>query len=178
MQAELHNGSSVQESSSPDFHGAIPALATSQDSPGENPELIVIDGSYGEGGGQIFRTTLSLAMCLRQAVRIENIRGGRKKPGLLRQHLTALRAAQQVCHAKVTGAELKSMTVTFLPRAIKAGTYTCDIGSAGSTTLVLQTLLPALLQVWHLISLIYPWGGGRGCSGLVRKLVNRPGLLF
>ena len=136
----------------PQAHGtaAAPATAASAD---EKPELLVIDGSYGEGCGQIFRTTLSLAMCLGQAVRIENIRGGRKKPGLLRQHLTALRAAQQVCRARVTGAELQSMTVTFAPRAIKAGSYTCDIGSAGSTTLVLQTLLPALLQVWHLVAL-------------------------
>lgn len=56
----------------------------------------------------------------------------------------------QVCHAKVVGAELGSMTVSFVPRAIKAGSYECDIGSAGSTTLVFQTLLPALLQVWQL----------------------------
>ena len=106
--------------------------------------MIVIDGSYGEGGGQIFRTTISLAMCLGLAVRIENIRAGRRKPGLLRQHLTALRAAQQVCRAEVSGAELGSMTVTFAPGAIEAGHYECAIGSAGSTTLVFQTLVPAL----------------------------------
>lgn len=91
-------------------------------------------------------------MCMGQAVRIEDIQAGRKKPGLLRQHLTALHSAQQVCNAKVTGAKLKAMTVTFVPHAIKAGSYECDIGSAVSTTLVLQTLLPALLQVWQVHS--------------------------
>ncbi|MGI9295025.1 MAG: RNA 3'-terminal phosphate cyclase [Pseudomonadales bacterium] len=107
---------------------------------------IVIDGSQGEGGGQIFRTALSLAVCLGRPVRIENIRAGRNKPGLLRQHLACLRAAQRICEAQVTGAELGSASVLFVPGSIKAGEYRFAIGSAGSTTLVFQTvLLPLLL---------------------------------
>ena len=103
--------------------------------------MTVIDGAQGEGGGQIFRSTLTLAMCLGKAVRIENIRAGRKKPGLLRQHLVCLKAAQEICDAEVSGAELGSSVVTFSPNEIKAGKYAFAIGSAGSTTLVFQTIL-------------------------------------
>ena len=111
----------------------------------ENTDIVVIDGSQGEGGGQIFRSTLTLSMCLGKAVRIENIRAGRSKPGLLRQHLVCLRAAQEVCEAKVIGAELGSPSVTFMPGEIRAGEYRYAIGSAGSTTLVFQTILLPLL---------------------------------
>ena len=107
--------------------------------------VVNIDGSFGEGGGQIFRSTLSLAMCLGQSVKIDNIRAGRKKPGLLRQHLTCLRAAKEVCDAKVTGDELGSSSVTFEPSSIKAGEYHFSVGSAGSSTLVFQTVLLPLL---------------------------------
>lgn len=109
-------------------------------------DMTVIDGSLGEGGGQIFRTSLTLAMCLGQPVRIENIRAGRGKPGLLRQHLMCLHAAAEICDAQVTGAELGSLHVTFVPGAIKAGEYRFAIGSAGSTTLVFQTILLPLLM--------------------------------
>jgi RNA 3'-terminal phosphate cyclase (ATP) len=108
-------------------------------------ELIVIDGSQGEGGGQIFRTSLSLAACLGKPVQIEHIRSGRKKSGLLRQHLTCLRAVQAICDATVLGDELGSEKVTFIPGAIKPGEYHFAIGTAGSTTLVLQTVLFPLL---------------------------------
>ena len=108
--------------------------------------IIVIDGSRGEGGGQILRTSLSLAMCLQQPVRIENIRAGRKRPGLMRQHLAGLRAATQVSAATVHGDELGSTQIEFRPDSIRAGDYRIAIGSAGSTTLALQTILPALLQ--------------------------------
>jgi RNA 3'-terminal phosphate cyclase (ATP) len=107
--------------------------------------LIQIDGSLGEGGGQIVRSSLSLAMVSGRGVRITNIRAKRRKPGLLRQHLTALNAAVEVCGAEVTGNVLGSQEVTFIPGAPCAGDYTFHIGSAGSATLVFQTVLPALL---------------------------------
>jgi RNA 3'-terminal phosphate cyclase (ATP) len=107
--------------------------------------MIEIDGSDGEGGGQILRSALSLSMCTDQAFRLRNIRAKREKPGLMRQHLTALQAAAAVCDAKVTGAEVGSGEITFRPGRVKPGDYQFAIGTAGSTTLVLQTVLPALL---------------------------------
>ena len=106
----------------------------------------IIDGSQGEGGGQILRSTLALSMCTGTPVRIENIRAGRKKPGLLRQHLACVRASKEITNAKVIGDELGSSAVEFRPGEIKAGTYEFAIGSAGSTSLVFQTVLPALLM--------------------------------
>lgn len=108
--------------------------------------MISIDGALGEGGGQILRTTLALAMCTGQAVRIVNIRAKRDKPGLLRQHLTALQAAAQICDARVEGDSIGSGEISFAPGVSKAGEYTFSVGTAGSTNLVLQTILPALLQ--------------------------------
>src|SRR5580704_8710177 len=107
--------------------------------------MILSDGSIGEGGGQILRTALGLSMVTGQAFRIENIRAGREKPGLLRQHLTAVNAAAEICGASVEGAVISSRGLSFSPGKVKAGEYTFSIGSAGSTTLVLQTVLPALL---------------------------------
>jgi RNA 3'-terminal phosphate cyclase (ATP) len=107
--------------------------------------MIEIDGSEGEGGGQILRSALSLSMCTDQAFRLKNIRAKREKPGLMRQHLTALQAAAAVCDARVTGAEVGCAEITFRPGTVKAGDYQFAIGTAGSTTLVLQTVLPALL---------------------------------
>ncbi len=110
--------------------------------------MIHIDGSYGEGGGQILRTSLSLAAITRQPLRIGRIRAGRQKPGLAAQHLTAVRAAAAICQAKVQGDVLGSMTLEFIPaRSVQAGQYTFDVtqarlgGSAGAITLVLQTIL-------------------------------------
>lgn len=108
--------------------------------------MLVIDGSQGEGGGQIFRSSLTLSMCLQKPVRIENIRAGRSKPGLLRQHLACLRASQAICAAEIAGDELGSTEVVFKPGQVKPGEYRFAIGSAGSTSLVFQTvLLPLLL---------------------------------
>lgn len=105
---------------------------------------IIIDGSEGEGGGQVLRTSLSLSAITGKPVRIENVRGRRKKPGLFRQHLTAFKAAAEICGARMEGAELKSSEIAFHPGEIKGGDYAFSIGSAGSTTLVAQTLLPIL----------------------------------
>ena len=108
--------------------------------------MIRIDGSKGEGGGQILRSALALSMVTGRPFQIEKIRAGRAKPGLMRQHLTAVLAAQRVCEAEVGGAEIGSAALTFTPRAVRGGEYAFAVGTAGSCTLVLQTVLPALLQ--------------------------------
>lgn len=107
--------------------------------------MLTIDGSYGEGGGQILRTALGLSLVTGTPFRIEKIRAGRKHPGLMRQHLTAVNAAAQVGRAEVEGATIGSQQLTFRPGKITAGEYHFAIGTAGSATLVLQTVLPALL---------------------------------
>src|ERR1700689_1979262 len=107
--------------------------------------MITIDGSLGEGGGQILRTALALSMVTGQPFRIEKIRAGRAKPGLLRQHLTAVNAAAAICAATVDGAAIGSQAIAFTPGKVAAGEYSFSVGSAGSTTLVLQTVLPSLL---------------------------------
>lgn len=108
--------------------------------------MIIIDGSFGEGGGQIFRSALTLSLCTGKAVRIENIRAGRNKPGLLRQHLTCLQAAKAISNGEVRGGELGSNCVEFNPSKVRAGRYDFAIGSAGSTSLVFQTIfLPLAL---------------------------------
>jgi RNA 3'-terminal phosphate cyclase (ATP) len=107
--------------------------------------MIHIDGSEGEGGGQILRSSLALSICTQQPFRISNIRANREKPGLMRQHLTAVKAAAEICDAELQGAELGSRELTFKPRALRAGQYAFAVGTAGSCTLVMQTVLPALL---------------------------------
>ncbi|MCP4041055.1 MAG: RNA 3'-phosphate cyclase, partial [Gammaproteobacteria bacterium] len=107
--------------------------------------LLHIDGARGEGGGQILRTSLSMSMVTGTPVRIENIRAGRAKPGLMRQHLACVRAAQEVSDAEVSGAKVGSTEIFFEPRGIRAGDYRFAVGTAGSTTLIFQTVLPALV---------------------------------
>src|SRR5690348_10880605 len=107
--------------------------------------MLTIDGSLGEGGGQILRSALALSMVTGTPFRIERIRANRDVPGLARQHLTAVQSAAMLCGATVEGAELRSTALTFTPGAVKPGDYAFSVGSAGSTTLVLQTVLPALL---------------------------------
>jgi len=107
--------------------------------------MITIDGSQGEGGGQILRTSLALSLVTGQPFRMERIRAKRQKPGLLKQHLTAVEAAKTVGCAEVNGASLGSQTVVFVPGQVTPGNYRFAVGTAGSATLVLQTILPALL---------------------------------
>ena len=107
--------------------------------------MIEIDGSVGEGGGQILRTSLALSMCTGQAFTLARIRARRAKPGLMRQHLTCVQAAAAICGAAVEGAELGSGTLVFEPGSVKAGDYAFSVGTAGSCTLVLQTIWPALM---------------------------------
>lgn len=107
--------------------------------------MILIDGSHGEGGGQIVRSSLALAMLCRRPLTIVNIRARRSRPGLMRQHVTAVEAAARVSSAEVRGASIGSSQLVFHPGPVRGGDYFLDIGTAGSTTLVLQTVLPALL---------------------------------
>lgn len=109
-----------------------------------NTSILSISGE--SGGGQLLRSSLSLALVTGRAFRMTNIRGKRPKPGLMRQHLTCVKAAAEVCGAEVEGAEMGSTELVFTPGKIAAGEYSFAIGSGGSTTLVLQTLLPALLH--------------------------------
>src|SRR5437763_1049199 len=109
--------------------------------------MIDIDGSFGEGGGQILRSSLTLALMTGQSFRLRNIRARRAKPGLRPQHLTAVRAAAEVGHAQTRGATVGSNQLDFEPATVKPGNYRFAIGTAGATTLVLQTVyLPLALQ--------------------------------
>lgn len=108
--------------------------------------MLTIDGSYGEGGGQILRSALGLSILTGRPFRIEKIRAGRRRPGLMRQHLTAVRAAREICDATLEGDALSSQELTFSPGKVRGGDYRFAIGTAGSTMLVLQTLLIPLLH--------------------------------
>lgn len=99
----------------------------------------------GEGGGQILRTALALSLVLGRPFRIERLRAGRRRPGLRRQHLACVLAAAEIGRAQVEGAALNSQALSFNPTTLRPGDYRFHIGSAGSTTLVVQTVLPALL---------------------------------
>jgi RNA 3'-terminal phosphate cyclase (ATP) len=106
---------------------------------------VEIDGARGEGGGQILRTSLALALITGRPLRMRKIRAGRAKPGLRRQHLACVEAAVQLCHGEVRGATLGSQDLELTPHAITGGALAIDIGTAGSTTLVVQTILvPAI----------------------------------
>lgn len=110
--------------------------------------MLEIDGSYGEGGGQVLRTSLSLSCLLGVPFRIFNIRVKRRKPGLQPQHLTCVLAAQEVTHADTEGAEVNSTSLSLAPALIGSGDFEFDVSriapSAGSTALILQTILPLL----------------------------------
>jgi RNA 3'-terminal phosphate cyclase (ATP) len=108
-------------------------------------DTLTIDGSHGEGGGQILRSALSLAILQQRPIRIERIRAGRAKPGLMRQHLVCVKAAAAISAADVRGAELGSTLLEFTPNALVGGAQHFAIGTAGSAMLVLQTVLPPLL---------------------------------
>jgi RNA 3'-phosphate cyclase len=106
--------------------------------------MIHIDGSQGEGGGQVLRSALTLAILSGKAVRIERIRARRPKPGLMAQHLQAVRAAAAVCGGRVEGDRPGSSSLTFEPGRIVSGRFHFEIGTAGSTSLVLQTIVAPL----------------------------------
>ena len=142
-----------------------------------------IDGSMGEGGGQVLRTALTLSMCLTQPIAVTNIRSGRKKSGLLRQHLAALKAAAEISDAELEGAELGSTEIRFLPGVVKSGSYEFKIGSAGSTTLLAQTIIPALSMLKEQSSVTVHGGTHNGMAPSVEfvelalvPLLKRAGL--
>lgn len=108
--------------------------------------MIKIDGSLGEGGGQILRTALGLSLVTQKPFEITNIRANRKKPGLLRQHLTSVKAAKEISKADVSGDAMKSTKLIFKPNKVISGDYHFAVGTAGSATLVLQTILPGLIM--------------------------------
>jgi len=123
----------------------------SSDWPRGGAPSVQIDGSHGEGGGQIVRTALSLSVMTGRATKITDIRAGRPNPGLAAQHLTAVQALATLCVAEVHGASLNSTELVFTPQApVRAGSYRFDVaaarpgGSAGAVTLVLQALMPPL----------------------------------
>ncbi|HEC95361.1 MAG TPA: RNA 3'-phosphate cyclase, partial [Thermoplasmatales archaeon] len=107
--------------------------------------MMEIDGSYGEGGGQILRTAVALSLITNQPVTVTRIRARRPNPGLRAQHVTAIRTLQSISNAEVDGLSVGSPQVSFHPGVIKGGSYTFDVGTAGSITLVFQTLLLASL---------------------------------
>ncbi len=109
-------------------------------------DSIVIDGSMGEGGGQILRTSLSLSAITGTGIKIKKIRAGREQPGLKRQHLTCVKAVAEICGAQVAGDAVGSCELEFTPGPIKGGDYRFDVGTAGSVTLVAQTVIPVLLK--------------------------------
>ena len=107
--------------------------------------ILEIDGAMGEGGGQVLRSALSLSIATGRPIRINDIRAGRAKPGMMRQHLTCARSAAAICNAAIEGAEIGSQSLMFEPGRVIAGEYRFAVGSAGSCLLVLQTLLSPLL---------------------------------
>lgn len=107
--------------------------------------MIIIDGSEGEGGGQVLRYACALSLLTGEPFTIENIRGGREKPGLMRQHVTAIEAACVIGAAECTGLAIGSTRIGFRPGAVIPGDYHFAVGTAGSTSLVLQTILVPLM---------------------------------
>ncbi len=126
--------------------------------------MLLIDGSAGEGGGQVLRTALGLSLVTQTPFRIVNIRGRRPKPGLLRQHLTCVQAAAAVGRAEVEGDVLGSSELVFRPSALVAGAHEFSIGSAGSTTLVLQSVLPGLLRAGESTTITIEGGTHNGLA--------------
>jgi RNA 3'-terminal phosphate cyclase (ATP) len=106
--------------------------------------MLTIDGSFGEGGGQIIRTSVALSLVTGRAFRVYNVRARREKPGLQKQHLTAVLSAAEVGRARVEGAAVGSREFTFEPGEVTPGEYHFRVGTAGSATLVLQAVLPPL----------------------------------
>jgi len=103
-------------------------------------KFLEIDGSFGEGGGQILRSSLTLSIITGQAFILKNIRAGRPKPGLARQHLLAVTSAAKICQGQIKGAELKSTQIQFTPGKCQPGKYHFEVATAGAMPLVLQTI--------------------------------------
>ncbi|MCJ7817515.1 MAG: RNA 3'-terminal phosphate cyclase, partial [Candidatus Thorarchaeota archaeon] len=104
--------------------------------------MIEIDGSYGEGGGQILRTSIALAALTMKPVQISKIRAGRPKPGLKKQHLSGIKLTGELVDATIEGLEVGSTEISFTPNQRRSGSFSIDIGTAGSISLILQAVLP------------------------------------
>jgi RNA 3'-phosphate cyclase len=104
--------------------------------------LIEIDGSYGEGGGQILRTSIALAALTMKPIRISKIRAGRPQPGLKKQHLSGIKITGQLVDATIEGLDVGSTEIAFVPNQRRGGSFSIDIGTAGSISLILQAVLP------------------------------------
>jgi len=144
--------------------------------------MIEIDGSYGEGGGQILRTAVALAAYLETPCRIRNIRKGRPKPGLRPQHAAGVKALAALCHAEVSGLHVGSAEVTFKPGMIAGGTLRIDVGTAGAIGLILQTImLPAAKALSPLLLTIrggtdVPWAPTIGyCQEVTLPVLSQMG---
>ncbi|MBF0226142.1 MAG: RNA 3'-terminal phosphate cyclase [Desulfobacterales bacterium] len=120
--------------------------------------MITIDGSFGEGGGQILRSALALSMITGKPFNIINIRASRKKPGLMAQHLAAVNASHKIGQAEVTGNTISSTELYFKPNGILSGSFNFDTGTAGSGTLVFQTIMPALIKASCNSNIIFKGG--------------------
>lgn len=105
-----------------------------------------IDGSYGEGGGQILRTAVALSAITKKPIQIKNIRANRPNPGIKPQQYVAIKSIRDICNAKTNGLEIDSSNLEFLPKEVKGGEYKFDIGTAGSTILVFQACILASLK--------------------------------
>ena len=108
--------------------------------------MIKIDGSYGEGGGQILRTALGLSVLTDKSVEIFNIRKNRSNPGIRPQHFSAIKIIQEICNSEVSGLSVGSKRLVFKPNEVKQGKYNFDIGTAGSVTLVFQAIILSVLK--------------------------------
>src|SRR5918998_1167092 len=120
--------------------------------------MIVIDGSEGEGGGQVLRTSLALSILTGKPFRIEKIRANRSRPGVMRQHVTAVEAACAVGGAECEELAVGASELTFVPGKVRPGEHRFAVGTAGSTSLVLQTILPPLMLAGAPSSLVLEGG--------------------
>src|SRR3989337_1074558 len=132
-----------RSSASPPWSG-VPCFSrwSSRNGSGGDARVIVVDGSYGEGGGQLLRMAAALSALRGVPVTVTRIRSGRPNPGLAAQHVTALQAVAALCGANVEGLEIGSKEIVIRPGPIEGGRHSFDVGTAGSITLVLQACLP------------------------------------